>query len=437
MSTRSRFAVTAVVIAVLVSVALPVYAGNEAQVTYYGDVVSIIQNNCQTCHRPAGHNISGLRAPMSFMTYEETRPWARAIARKVESKEMPPWFASEPKGVFENERGLSSHEVDTIVNWVEAGAPAGDRTGAPAPLVFPETLHDGWSHGMPDFVVKIPEPYVVGDDDYDTQFSFDVPLTEDVLPEDTWVRGWELRTGAEGSGVHHMCAFMRPNDDRVLTGEGKSAVALGGLLSCVAEGGESGMLPEGYGVFVEKGSILNFNVHFNKEAGPGTSFTSQPEVGFFVEKRPVTHRVITDTLGNNGFEIPPNHPNYRVGMARTLTKDIRVINYWPHAHLRAKAARYRAYYPDGTEELLLDVPRYDQSWQVTYKYKEPKFLPKGTRIESEFWYDSTAERGARRNFDSDRGVGFGARTNDEMALGFIAYAEAVNSSQTTNQQDQD
>ena len=221
---------------------------------------------------------------------------------------------------------------------------------------------------------------------------------------------------------------------RSSAGASKSAVALGGLLSCVAEGAESGMLPDGYGLLLKTGSTLIFNMHYNKEPGPGTSFESQAQVGFFVEDRPVAYEVVTDTLGNNGFEIPPNHSNYRVGMARTLKKDTLVLNLWPHAHLRAKAARYMAFYPDGTQELLLDVPHYDQAWQITYKYKEPKFLPKGTRLEVDFWYDSTGERGTRRGFLGERSTGFGPRTNDEMALGFISYAELDDASMTTNQE---
>ena len=432
MTTFARIVSAAAVIGVVIGAAGPASAANEAAVTYYKDVLPIVQENCQTCHRPSGYNISGLVAPMAFMTYDETRPWARAIARKVESREMPPWFASAPEGVFENERSLTDAEIDTILRWVDAGAPAGDRADAPAPPAWAEDLHDGWSHGTPDFVVRMEEPFVVPDDAYDINISFDARIPEDVLAEDVWVRGWELRTGAEGPGVHHMCAFVRPEDGKVLTGANKSAVALGGLLSCVAEGAESGMLPDGYGLLVKKGSVVNFNMHFNKEPGPGTAFTSQAEVGFFVEERPVAHQVITDTLGNNGFEIPPNHANYRIGMARTLEKDILVLNYWPHAHLRAKAARYTAFYPDGTEELLLDVPRYDQSWQVTYKYREPKLLPKGTRIEASFWYDNTENRGVRRGFNADLSVGFGQRTNDEMALGFISYAELGGDS-TTNE----
>ena len=435
MTTCSRIVSVVAALGVLIGVAAPASAGGEADVTYYRDVLPIVQENCQTCHRPSGHNISGLVAPMSFTSYEETRPWARAIARKVESREMPPWFATAPKGVFENERGLTDAEIDTIRGWVDAGAPAGDRADAPPAPAWPEDRYDGWSHVKPDFVVRMEEPFVVPDDAYDINISFDVRIPEELVPEDVWVRGWELRTGAVGSGVHHMCAFVRPEDGKVITGANKSAVALGGLLSCVAEGGESGMLPDGYGLLVRKGSVVNFNMHFNKEPGPGTSFTSQAEVGFFVEDRPVAHEVITDTLGNNGFEIPPNHPRYRVGMARTLEKDVLVLNLWPHAHLRAIASRYTAFYPDGSEELLLDVPHYDQGWQVTYKYREPKLLPKGTRIEASFWYDSTEERGVRRGFDGDRSVGFGQRTNDEMALAFISYTELDGGSETTNDQD--
>ena len=127
MTTFSRIVSVVAALGVVIGLAGPASAANEAGVTYHKDVLPIVQENCQTCHRPSGHNISGLVAPMSFMTYEETRPWARAIARKVESREMPPWFASEPKGVFENERGLTDAEIDTILTWVEAGAPAGDR----------------------------------------------------------------------------------------------------------------------------------------------------------------------------------------------------------------------------------------------------------------------------------------------------------------------
>ena len=407
--------------------AAPGYAENGAEtaVTYYKDVLPIMQENCQTCHRPSGYNISGLIAPMSFMDYRETRPWARAIASKVEAREMPPWFASAPKGVFENERGLTDAEIDTILSWVEAGAPAGDMADAPQARQFAEDANDGWTLGTPDFVVKMPEPYLVEDDIYDIGITFYAKLTEDILPEDTWVKGWEFRVG-DNQITHHMCSSMiAPNafiPEEAVEDEGADTPN-SQLLSCVAEGGEPDMLPEGFGVLLETGSSISFNMHYHKEPAEGSAVWSNPEVAFWVADEPVQHKVVNDTLYNRGFEIPPNHPNYRIGSSRVLEKDTLVLTYWPHAHLRATAARYTAFYPDGTEELLLDVPHYDQSWQVTYKYKEPKLLPKGTRIDVDFWYDNTPERASRRGFDPNRFVGYGPRTDDEMSLGFIGYAE--------------
>ena len=405
------------------------FAGNEPalDLTYYKDILPIMQDNCQSCHRPSGANISGLIAPMSLMDYTETRPWARAIARKVESREMPPWFASEPKGVFENERGLTDDEISTIVDWVETGAPAGNRTDAPPLKRWTDAMNGGWALGEPDFVVKMSEPYRIEDDIYDLNITFYTELTEDVLPADAWVKGWEFRVG-DNQITHHMCSSVlspevdAPADGTAVEDEGAD-VANSRLLSCVAEGGEADMLPEGFGVLIEKGSTISFNMHYHKEPAEGSAAWSSPEIGFFLADEPITYKVVNDSLSNRGFEIPPNHPNYRIGSSRLLEKDTLVLTYWPHAHLRAKAARYTAVYPDGHEELLLDVPSYDQGWQITYKYKEPKLLPKGTRIDVDFWYDNTPERGSRRSFNSNRFVGHGPRTDDEMSLGFIGYAE--------------
>ena len=159
------------------------------------------------------------------------------------------------------------------------------------------------------------------------------------------------------------------------------------------------MLPDGYGLRLEAGSTLTYNMHYHKDPGEGTGIWTQPEIAFFVEERPVQYKVVNDSIGNTGFEIPPGHPNYRIGMSRTLEQDIHVLTYWPHAHLRGSASRYTAFYPDGREELLLDVPHYDQGWQETYKYSEPKLLPEGTRIDISFWYDNSPERAARSDFD--------------------------------------
>lgn len=435
---RTRAFTVLGVLGVLSVGAAPGYAAaNEGDVTYYRDVLPIIQNNCQSCHRSEGLNLGGVVAPMSFMSYEETRPWARAIARKVEAHEMPPWYATAPTGVFSNERGLTDEEIDTLVSWVDAGAPAGDTTDAPAPREFAESASGGWSLGTPDFVVTLDEPYFVEDDVYDLNISFFKTLTEAELPDDVWVRGWEFKTGA-GSVAHHMCGFLRaPNPDDIpieQVAAEKGAAGTGQLLTCIAEGAEAVMLPDGYGMKVAAGSTLTYNMHFHKRPGEGSGVWTQPEIAFFVEKRPVRYEVINDAIGNTGFELPPGIADYRIGASRTLEQDTYVLTYWPHGHLRTKAARYSATYPDGREELLLDVPGYSQGWQETYKLKEPKLLPKGTRIDVSHWYDNSAERGARLDFDPNLAPGHGPRTDDEMSLGFIGYAVEIGAESATDNQ---
>lgn len=417
-------------------------AGQEADVTYYKDVLPILQENCQTCHRPTGeYNIGGLTAPMTFMSYEETRPWARAIARKVETREMPPWFADAPRGVFNNERLLTDDEIQTLVAWGNGSASRGNEADAPPERSFAATTADGWTNGKPDFIITLDEPQFIEDDINDLNISYFTKLTEDKLPEDTWVRGWEFNTGTDGSFVHHMCVFAtgpRGGEDQIAAvAEGEAAAAGGGLLSCMAEGsaGNSGMLPEGYGVQLKTGGTIGWNMHYHKEAQQGSGRWTQPKVGFYLADGPPKYKVQNNPIGNSSFEIPPNHPHYRVGSSRTLEADTMILAYWPHAHLRAHAAKYVATYPDGRQELLLDVPRYNQDWQETYTYQEPKRLPKGTRIDVSFWFDNTAARAEKRGFNPDRVVWQGPRTYDEMSLGFMGFAEIEPEAGASNQQD--
>jgi hypothetical protein len=420
MTTKPIASVIGVVLGGMLATTATGYDGNDA-VTYYQDVRPILHANCEPCHRLSGKNSRGLVAPMPLTTYSETRPWASAIARQVEARQMPPWFASGPTGVFSNERGLTTKEIQTILAWVSVGAPAGDEARGPALRPLVDQVEDAWSLGKPDLVVKMPESYLIPDDAYDVGATFYTTLTAAVLPQDVWVRGWEIRPGTHGEVIHHMCVGVLPS------GETPRPGGVGederGQLGCIAAGAEAAMLPACFGRLIPQGATIWFNVHYHKDSGPGTAVLNRAEIGFFLAKEPVTYFVKSDAIGNYGFEIPPHRSNYRIGAGRMLEKDTWVLSFWPHAHLRAKAARYTATYPDGREELLLDVPRYDQGWQVIYNYKTPKLLPSGTMVDVSFWYDNTLQRGARRGFDPDRALGNGPRTNDEMALGFISYAE--------------
>ena len=191
--------------------ATPVLAGNEAEVgaTYYKDVLPIMQENCQTCHGPSGRNISGLVAPMSFTDYQETRPWLVRSRGRSNLARCHLGSRRRRRGSFPNERILTDAEIETILNWVEAGAPAGNLADAPPAKRWVEERNDDWSLGTPDFVVKMPEPYLIEDDIYDLNISFYKKLTEAELPADVWLRGWEFRTG-DSRVTHHMCSSMLP-----------------------------------------------------------------------------------------------------------------------------------------------------------------------------------------------------------------------------------
>jgi mono/diheme cytochrome c family protein len=397
----------------------------DPPVTFNEQVAPIFQAQCVACHQSSGQNLSGLLAPMSLETYEDVRPWTRAIARKVKAREMPPWFADEPKGVFENERGLSDKEIATIVAWVDAGAPQGDPSKAPVRRESLEAATGGYSLGKPDLVVKM-DPYFVGDETADLQGTFTVRIADDLLPRDETVRAWEFRSGTylrDRHTVHHMCGGIRaPGDTNAADdadGEGGGSMSLG----CVAGGAEPTMLPEGFGMEVKKGSSVTMNMHYSKEPGAGSGYWNQAEIAFYFAKGPIKHRVRSTTIPMQAFQIPPGVTNHRVGSAITLQKDTLILSLWPHGHLRATGAKYTAVYPDGRREVLLNVPRYDQSWQVTYKYRQPKLMPKGTRLEYEMLFTNSKDRAVQRGFNSDLTVWYGPRTQDEMVLGFMSFTE--------------
>lgn len=385
--------------------------------TFFKDVLPILQDNCQTCHRPAGENIGGMLAPMSLMTYDQVRPWARGIARKVQERSMPPWFASsDTDGVFRHQRQLTGDQIDTLVRWAREGAERGDQADAPAPRRFAEEATQGWTNGKPDLVISLPQPHFVKDEVTDENIYFLHTLTEEQLPESRFVRGIEFKVG--GPSVHHMCAFYRaPGGSRLTGGLDFSKNSLG----CIALGAEPTLLPEGYGYYLEKGTTIVFSMHYHKEPGPGSGFWDQSQIGFVFNREPVYHRVRYDAVALPDFEIPPDTKRWKVGASKIYHQDSTLVALWPHAHLRGVEMLYQAFYPDGTQEQLLHVPAYDQEWQTTYLYKEPKQIPAGTRVEVTMWYDNSAERGGVRGFDSHQAVNFGEETTDEMMLGFLNY----------------
>lgn len=388
----------------------------QAQVTFTKDVLPILQENCQTCHRPSGTNLSGMIAPMSLMSYKEVRPWAKAIVKSIQAKQMPPWDASEKfNGHFRNERTLTAEEIDTISSWVSQGAKRGNAADAPAPIEFSST---GWNLGEPDIVVDFAEPFFVGDDVEDLYHNITTILTEEQLSEDRWISAVEFKPGSEV--VHHIIGHATdPNAEGNRTARG--------MIGGNAPGADQEEFPAGYGIKLKKGSAITFAMHYHKESGAGTGTYDSSQIGIKLHPKDmdVTHPVDISTISYGGFEIPPFAKSWRVGSSRLFTEDMHLIGMLPHMHLRGKSAKYTAFYPDGTSEDLLDVPEYDFNWQTGYKYAVNKLIPAGTRIEMEFYFENSEERADLAGIDPSRTIRFGGPTTDEMDLAWITIAPAA------------
>jgi len=392
--------------------AMPAMAEVPAKPTFTKDVLPILQENCQTCHRPAGTNLSGMIAPMSLITYKEVRPWAKAIAKAVETKMMPPWHANEKThDVFANERTLTEDEIATLIKWSEMRAPRGNPADAPAPIEFSET---GWNFGEPDLVVDFPEPFFVPDDIQDLYKNITTELSLEQMPTTRWIRSIEFKPGSEV--VHHIIGHANGKDH--------SGDETRGMLGGNAPGADQQEFPAGFGIELHPESHITFALHYHKESGAGTGMWDSSQIGFqfHEEDAEVTHPIEISTISHGAFQIPPHHKHWKVASSRTFHEDTLLLDMLPHMHLRGTEAKYTAFYPDGSEEELLHVPAYDFNWQTGYDYKIMKDIPAGTRIEMEFWFDNSEDQAAKGGFNPNRAISFGGPTTDEMDLAWITIA---------------
>jgi mono/diheme cytochrome c family protein len=377
-------------------------APQQATPTFYKDVLPILQDKCQTCHRPGGANLGGMVAPMSFVEYKETRAWAKSIAKQVEARTMPPWHASpEFHGVFVNERTLDDQQIATLVSWATGGAPAGDLADAPKPREWPANT-EGWQIGKPDLVMNFGDKYFVKDEVEDQYITFFSKITKEMMPTPRYIKAVEFRPGS--AVVHHIIA--QP---------------LGGI----APGNDPSRFPDGYGMYLAPDTEISWQMHYHKEAGPGTGVWDQSWVAlqFYPEGYTPEHEVLNEGMGKFDFVIPANDPHHVEVTTAKFDRDAILMGFTPHMHVRGDYAKYVAKYPDGTQEVLLEVPKYDFNWQTHYQYPlGGKRIPAGTEIELTMAWNNSSSNKA--NPDPNIEVRFGEPTTAEMMFGFVSYADA-------------
>jgi hypothetical protein len=421
--------------------------------TFNRDIVSILQRHCQSCHRP------GQIGPMSLLRYEDARPWAKAIKTKVQSREMPPWFADSRYGRFSNDRSLTRSEIDTIVSWVDAGAPAGRPQDAPPATVWPA---DNWLIA-PDVIVRSPALAVPGKPPGNV-----VEWTNVIVPgpfmKDTWVTSLEMKPG-HVSVTHHICVYFQPHrpdvtydrpvwldKGRDLEGfevptEGPRAVwpakrhrgalladttqvdrgrvapgrssqrnaqvpQIGPADACYLPGGQPfDYRPYHAGKLIPGGSDILFSIHYTPD---GTDRIDVPMLGITVTDVAPAKRWIS--AGDNGtaqLEIPPNEPNYGPPPVELeLAADAELVMMMPHMHVRGKDMTYSVEFADGRKEVVLRVPKYNFHWQLQYLLAEPLRLRIGSKVRAQAHYNNSASN--RDNPNPNRTVYQGNMAWEEM-----------------------
>jgi mono/diheme cytochrome c family protein len=408
-------------------VAAPALAADAPkQPTYSKDVASILQAKCQDCHQP--NSI----APMSLMSYQEVRPWARAIRERVSTRQMPPWHIDKSVGVqkFKNDMSLSEEQIDTIVRWIDNGAPQGDPKDLPAPK--PLLTNNEWQavmdgYGPPDLVISSGD-YTMPAKHQDVWWR---PTSNIPLTEPRWVRMVEIRPSNLKARkiVHHSIAYevLNPNNTAAVNqgtsngpGGFNQADDLVNRRPQIMEwaiGKGYDRFRDGTGKLIEPGETISWDQHLH---AVGEEVTGGSELGLWFYPKGQEPKKRSYLIGFTGIDrtkmldIAPNSVAYTEGFT-ALKENTIITNFQPHFHLRGKAMQVEAILPDGGRQVISYVGNFNFNWMTNYVYDDdaaPVF-PKGTIIHVSAYYDNT--KANKNNPDPDQWVGYGDRTVDEMA----------------------
>lgn len=382
--------------------------------TFAADVAPILYENCARCHQPDGIG------PMSLLSYQDARRYASRIRDKVVSREMPPWHLDKTVGIqaYKNDISLSDRQIETVVRWVDAGAPPGDPSVLPPVPDLPtgEDFTLTAELGPPDFIIES-EPYTVQANAQDQWWS---PSTtfEGVIDGPRYVRATEMK-GSYPLGVrvlHHGHVTLSMVD-----AEGRrSSRPLG--RQGVGKGGD--LFPESTGMLIQPEGRISWNLHYfpidevveNERAV--SAVWLYPE-GYVPEYETVGEERFTADMGGDmpwagDIVIPPNSVKVQQGV-HVLDQPALVSSFRPHMHMRGREQSLEAIYPDGRREMLGRVDNYSHFWQISYEFADDAapLLPRGTVLLITTLWDNTAANPI--NPDPRQWVIFGQRGVDEMS----------------------
>ena len=372
----------------------------HSSISYTDTIAPLLIEKCLACHRPGGIG------PWVMSDHNMVLGFSLMMREVLRTQRMPPWHADPHHGRFKNDRSLSIEEKQTLVHWIEAGAPRGEGVDPLANFVhdWPE-----WDLGTPDVVIDIPAQMVPASGVVDYQY----PTVTNPLDHDVWVRAADILPG-DRAALHHVITTFRP------PGQGSGRSRFGGRgsggLGGYVPGSTGSVYPANTGRLLPARSTIRLQLHYTPY---GRETTDQSQLGIYLHEEPPLHRLGGRTLINFRFRIPPHTKAHTAKAEHVFKNDVLVYSLLPHSHYRGKASNFVAFYPNGEEEILLSVPNYDFNWQTTYRLETPKILPAGTRLVHSTTWDNSSQNPA--NPDPNKEVRWGQQSWAEMLFGSVTY----------------
>lgn len=373
-------------------------APGSVAATFSEDVAPIFYEHCASCHRP--DHI----APMSLLSYEQARPWAKSIAKAVSTKQMPPFSGESDRHEWKNDISLTQEEIDTILAWVQQGVKEGNPANLPQQPTFPE----GWVLGEPDYVITLDQ--------------IDIPASgEDLFPkqsvaididEPQWINAIEFMPGDRRAAHHTQLLYSSPRGGSGTIGSTDAPSS--GVLAIWTAGMPPFEFPEGMGRLIRPGTRVIADSHYHPF---GEATKDVTRVGLYFGDGELKKEVATYVVVNTGLRIPPHAANHAELAYHVFDHDSKILALSPHLHVRGKAMKYVMNYPDGRSETLLDVPKYNYNWQWQYYPTEPIDAPKGSRLEVTAVWDNSEANPA--NPDPRKEIIYRGDTFNEMFVGFM------------------
>ncbi len=384
------------------------------QLTYHADISRLVQRHCIECHRDGGV------APFALDSYKDVLAHAPMIQDVIERGVMPPWFAApmpdSPVSPWANDRSLAVTEKGDLLTWLASDHAKGDPKDAPKPRKFAGE----WTIGKPDLIVQLPKPMAIK---ATGTMPYQFVTAQTTLTEDRWVQAYEI-VPTDRSVVHHVLVNVHA--------KGSSRIrdleeGIGGYWAAYVPGNTLQVYPPGFARKLPAGATVSFQIHYTPN---GKATQDQMRMGLLFTKEPPKYAVETLAIADRNLNIRPGEANHVESISRRIPRDINVLAYMAHMHVRGKAFKYELTTSDGEPETLLDIPNYDFNWQLRYDYANPRVIPAGSNVKVTAVFDNSANNPA--NPDSTKTVRWGPQTSDEMMIGYVETYRALSDSAETN-----